>query len=164
MFLENLGPKTSLSVPNWWRDCRTIESITYNPGTLYSGLHYKDKGVKSVQEKQNHNLTLLNLTFMKLCIPSDYFCWEATSMFSSYWIAYQMSHSSIQNYHSLDIHTSSISLFLNPCTSPTHNFPESILLYQSLSQTIQIHFFIIVSTPIHPAQKINFYLLKLWKR
>lgn len=51
MFLENLGPKTSLSVPNWWRDCRTIESITYNPGTLYSGLHYKGKNVKSIQEK-----------------------------------------------------------------------------------------------------------------
>lgn len=48
MFLENLGPKTSLSVPNWWRDCRTIESITYNPGTLYSGLHYKDKNIKSM--------------------------------------------------------------------------------------------------------------------
>lgn len=56
MFLENLGPKTSLSVPNWWRDCRTIESITYNPGTLYSGLHCKDKDVKSVQKKQSHNL------------------------------------------------------------------------------------------------------------
>lgn len=41
IFLENLGPKTSLSVPNWWRDWRTIESITYNPGTLYSGLHWK---------------------------------------------------------------------------------------------------------------------------
>lgn len=63
MFLENLGPKTSLSVPNWWRDCRTIESITYNPGTLYSGLHYKDKDVKSTQEKQNQNLTPINLTF-----------------------------------------------------------------------------------------------------
>lgn len=43
IFLENLGPKTSLSVPNWWRDWRTIESITYNPGTLYSGLHWKQK-------------------------------------------------------------------------------------------------------------------------
>lgn len=64
MFLENLGPKTSLSVPNWWRDCRTIESITYNPGTLYSGLHYKDKDAKLIQEKQNHNLMPNNLSFM----------------------------------------------------------------------------------------------------
>lgn len=40
MFFANLGAKTSLSVPNWCLDCRTIESITYNPGTLYSGLHF----------------------------------------------------------------------------------------------------------------------------
>lgn len=39
IFFENLGPKTSLSVPNWCRDCRTMESMTYKPGTLYSGLH-----------------------------------------------------------------------------------------------------------------------------
>lgn len=38
-FLANRGAKTSLSVPNWCRDCLTIESITYRPGTLYSGLH-----------------------------------------------------------------------------------------------------------------------------
>lgn len=41
IFLENLGPKTSLSVPNWCRDWRTMESMTYKPGTLYSGLHCK---------------------------------------------------------------------------------------------------------------------------
>lgn len=39
MFLQNLGPKTSFSTPNWCLDCRTIESITYKPGTLYSGRH-----------------------------------------------------------------------------------------------------------------------------
>lgn len=83
MFLENLGPKTSLSVPNWCRDCRTIESITYNPGTLYSGLHYKDKDVKSIQEKQNHNLTPINLTFMKLCLSNDCFYLETTWVLSS---------------------------------------------------------------------------------
>lgn len=40
MFLVNLGPNTSLSAPNWCRDCLTMESTTYSPGTLYSGLHY----------------------------------------------------------------------------------------------------------------------------
>lgn len=40
MFLANRGANTSLSCPNWCRDCRTIESITYKPGTLYSGLHF----------------------------------------------------------------------------------------------------------------------------
>ena len=40
MFLVNLGAKTSFSDPNWCRDCRIIESITYKPGTLYSGRHY----------------------------------------------------------------------------------------------------------------------------
>ena len=38
MFFANLGAKTSLSGPNWCLDWRTIESITYNPGILYSGL------------------------------------------------------------------------------------------------------------------------------
>jgi len=38
----NLGANTSLSFPNWCRDCLTIESITYRPGILYSGLHYKN--------------------------------------------------------------------------------------------------------------------------
>lgn len=27
-FFKNLGPNTSLSVPNWWRDCLIIESTT----------------------------------------------------------------------------------------------------------------------------------------
>lgn len=40
IFLANLGANTSLSEPNWCLDCRTIESITYKPGTLYSGLHF----------------------------------------------------------------------------------------------------------------------------
>lgn len=38
----NLGANTSLSFPNWCLDCLTIESITYKPGILYSGLHYKN--------------------------------------------------------------------------------------------------------------------------
>lgn len=67
MFLENLGPKTSLSVPNWWRDCRTIESITYNPGTLYSGLHYKRESCKDnarkAKSKHENLLTLLSCNF-----------------------------------------------------------------------------------------------------
>ena len=42
-FLANLGPNTSFSVPNWCLDCRTIESTTYNPGTLYSVLHCREK-------------------------------------------------------------------------------------------------------------------------
>lgn len=39
IFFANRGANTSFSIPNWCRDCLTIESITYNPGTLYSGLH-----------------------------------------------------------------------------------------------------------------------------
>jgi len=39
IFLANRWAKTSLSTPNWCRDWRTIESITYNPDTLYSGRH-----------------------------------------------------------------------------------------------------------------------------
>lgn len=41
MFFVNLCAKTSLSAPNWCLDCRTIESITYNPDTLNSGRHCK---------------------------------------------------------------------------------------------------------------------------
>lgn len=39
IFLLKRGAKTSFSVPNWCRDCLTMESMTYKPGTLYSGLH-----------------------------------------------------------------------------------------------------------------------------
>lgn len=41
-FLANLGANTSFSGPNWCLDCLTIESMTYKPGTLYSGLHCKN--------------------------------------------------------------------------------------------------------------------------
>ena len=47
MFLLKRGANGSFSEPNWWHDCRTTESITYNPGTLYSGRHWKQKIVKS---------------------------------------------------------------------------------------------------------------------
>lgn len=46
MFLLKRGAKTSFSVPNWCRDCLTIESMTYKPGTLYSGLHCNKKKTK----------------------------------------------------------------------------------------------------------------------
>lgn len=47
MFLVNLGPNTSLSDPNWCLDCLTIESTTYRPATLYSGLHWRGKKEKT---------------------------------------------------------------------------------------------------------------------
>lgn len=43
MFLLKRGANTSLSWPNWCRDCLTMESMTYSPGTLYSGLHWQHK-------------------------------------------------------------------------------------------------------------------------
>lgn len=43
MFLVNLGPNTSLSDPNWCLDCLTMESTTYRPATLYSGLHWREE-------------------------------------------------------------------------------------------------------------------------
>lgn len=46
MFLVNLGPNTSLSGPNWCLDCLTMESTTYRPATLYSGLHWKEQSKK----------------------------------------------------------------------------------------------------------------------
>jgi len=39
IFFAKRGANTSFSAPNWCLDCLTIESITYKPGTLYSGLH-----------------------------------------------------------------------------------------------------------------------------
>lgn len=46
MFLVNLGPNTSLSAPNWCLDCLTMESTTYRPATLYSGLHWRKQEKK----------------------------------------------------------------------------------------------------------------------
>lgn len=69
MFLLKRGAKTSFSWPNWWRDCRTMESMTYRPGTLYSGLHYKHKSARSneqwkrVQRVQAPNTHILYIYF-----------------------------------------------------------------------------------------------------
>lgn len=54
MFLVNRGPKTSLSAPNWCLDCRTMESTTYKPATLYSGLHFIGN-----MERRDRNVTYL---------------------------------------------------------------------------------------------------------
>lgn len=77
MFLLKRGAKTSFSWPNWWRDCRTMESITYRPGTLYSGLHYKHKSARSneqwkrVQRVQAPNTHILYNFFFFFIIYKD---------------------------------------------------------------------------------------------
>lgn len=163
MFLENLGPKTSLSVPNWWRDCRTIESITYNPGTLYSGLHCKDKDVKSVQKKQSHNLWHplfshlwnFSISIQRLLFLKKYL--NASALQTA-----NLSNCPCLYGYSLDtIDPQGFTLLWFLCF-PTPNVPKSTLLYQSLSQFHTNSPIMIIST-IHPAQKGNFYLSKLTK-
>lgn len=141
MFLENLGPKTSLSVPNWWRDCRTIESITYNPGTLYSGLHCEGKDVKSVPES---NLTPIGLTWWNAAYWRLFPC-PAVLMASSP-DAHRLCRAAV--FLELQTRTSLFSGALPPTTTP------------------QNHHFLPIppkSNSSCPPKKSKFYLLKLRK-
>lgn len=139
MFLENLGPKTSLSVPNWWRDCRTIESITYNPGTLYSGLHYKDKDVKSIQES---NLTHIYLPSMKLYTSESFY--EKLLAWLAVFTASLSNAQSLQSCYFLGTSDPVPYFSLMPSLPPT-TASQIIISHQALH-----------TNPIHPAQEINF--------